>query len=760
MSLWQLVRNISIVRPSPLNTTNQRQRQYILLVLGGAWLAAHLCFWLLPRVFEAWNAQTMDQLFVLRDVVEHLRPAYDDTLVHVDLNDSSRQQLGNFYLNRTQYAQVVHNLTAMHVAVQMHDLIFAEPSNMADDQALIDATAAAGPIYYGLALSLEHRDQTSHAQSTSAASLSYLQQTVWQVVLQGDPRGFYRGTKPLLTFPTLASTSRGLGYLSVKPDHDGVFRRLPLLVRYGDAFYPSFALRGICDYLHVTPEKIVVHPGTHILLQDAQRPDTPTPHNIVIPIDYQGNMLINYVGPWERLKHYHFADILRASQDHSTLAMWTAELAGKIVVIADVATGSSDIGPIPFDANFPLSGLHTNAMHTILTEQFLRELSPAAMFGVEAVLVVGAFVLAWWLSSLWFIPAMLAMVVGYGGFVAVGFVYGHFLAHVIRPLLMLIFAASGITVVRYIAEKKARDFIRRVFGVYVPAELLAQIEPTQVEPALGGKAGVHTAYFTDIASFSSFSEVLSATRVVDLLLEYLTAMTDILQAEHGTLDKYEGDAIVAFFGAPVSLEDHAARALRTALKMQQELARLREQWTREGDKWPDLVKQMRMRIGIHSGEFVTGNMGSRQRMNYTMMGDVVNTAARLEAAAKHYGIYIHCTTHTLELAGPDDFEWRVIDKVKVVGRAEAVETVEIMAQQGQLPPEQAHMRMLYHRGLEFYRQQQWDEALVSFTESEKLEEVFPQRPTTPSRVYIERCKFFKANPPGPAWDGSWTLTSK
>src|SRR5215510_6473091 len=217
MLLWKSVHNIFIVRPSPLNTTNPRLRRYTLLVLGGAWLLAHLCCWLFPQVFEVWNAQTLDQLFVLRDAVESLRPAYDDTLVHVDLDDSSRQQLDHFYLNRTQYAQVVHNLTAMQVAVQMHDVIFAEPSNMADDQALIDATAAAGFIYYGLALTLEHRDQTSHALSTSAASLSYLQQTSWQAVVPGDIREFYRGTKPLLTFPKLASTSRGLGYLSVKP---------------------------------------------------------------------------------------------------------------------------------------------------------------------------------------------------------------------------------------------------------------------------------------------------------------------------------------------------------------------------------------------------------------------------------------------------------------------------------------------------------------------------------------------------------------
>ena len=711
-------------------------------------------------MFESWNAQTLDQLFVLRDAVVPLRPPYDDTLVQVDLDNSSIQRLENFYMNRTQHAQVVRNLAAMRVAIQMYDFIFAAPSNAADDQALIDATAAVGHVYYGLALTLEHGDQTSHAQPASAAYASYLQRTTWPIVVQGDPRGLYRGTKPLLTFPALTSAARGIGYLSVKPDRDGVFRRLPLLVRYGDAFYPSFAFRGICDYLHVPPEKIVVQPGTHIILRDAQRPGATTPRDIVIPIDHHGNMIINYFGPWERIKHYHFADILLASNDRMALEMWKEELAGKIVLIADVSTGSSDIGPIPLDANFPLSGLHTNVMHTILTEQFLRELSTTEMLSIEVLLLVVVFVLSWWLSSLWFVPSMLAVVVGYGGFVAVGFLYSQVISNLIRPLLMLTFATIGTAVSRYMAEKKARDFIRRVFGVYVPAELLAQIEPEQVEPALGGKAGVHTAYFTDIASFSSFSEVLSATALVNLLLEYLTAMTDILQAEKGTLDKYEGDAIVAFFGAPVPLEDHAARALRTALKMQEELARLREKWTSEGDKWPDLVKQMRMRIGIDSGEFVTGNMGSHQRMNYTMMGDVVNTAARLEASAKQYGIYIHCTTNTLELAGAAAFEWRYIDRVKVVGKTAAVETVEIMAYQGRLSADQVQMREIYHQGLALYRQQHWDEAKAKFIESDKLEERFPHRPTTPSRVYVERCDFFKAHPPDKDWDGSWTLTSK
>jgi adenylate cyclase len=169
---------------------------------------------------------------------------------------------------------------------------------------------------------------------------------------------------------------------------------------------------------------------------------------------------------------------------------------------------------------------------------------------------------------------------------------------------------------------------------------------------------------------------------------------------------------------------------------------------------------MRMRIGMSSGDIVTGNMGSTMRMNYTMMGDVVNTAARLEASAKQYGIYIQCTVDTLRLAGRNDFEWRRIDTVRVVGRTEPVETVEIMAPKGQLSEDLSLMRELYHQGLELYRQQKWDEAIAKFMESDKFEEVFPTRPTTPSRVYIERCALFKAKPPGKDWDGVWTLTSK
>ena len=331
---------------------------------------------------------------------------------------------------------------------------------------------------------------------------------------------------------------------------------------------------------------------------------------------------------------------------------------------------------------------------------------------------------------------------------------------VVPGIASIILTYGSIVLYRFVLEQRDKHFLKNTFGTYISPELIDQMYEGKQQPELGGESGIRTAYFTDIASFSAFSEVLTATQLVELLNEYLTAMTDILLEHQGTLDKYEGDAIVAFFGAPIHFEDHAHRACVVALKMQEALAGLREKWASEDEKWPKLIHSMRMRIGINAGDIVTGNMGSRTRMNYTMMGDVVNTAARLEASAKQYGIYIQTTLPTLELAGLDKFEWRYIDKVKVVGKSEAIEAVEIMALPGELPEDQVRMRAIYLEGLELYRNQEWDGAIEKFTASEPLEETFPKRPNTPSRVYIDRCGHFKASPPGSDWDGAWTLTAK
>jgi len=489
-----------------------------------------------------------------------------------------------------------------------------------------------------------------------------------------------------------------------------------------------------------------------------------------IPVDQQGRMVVNHLGPSElhsgettEPRHYLFprysiTDIVKGREDKAPPAAFR----DKMVLVGATALGLSDLRPTPFDTAFPGVETHAAIIDNILRQRFLIVPWWGGWFTTANIVLVGVFLML-------FLPRLGAIrgdsvtaVLGLGN---VGLNYGLFVTQgwqlsLVYPFLTTMVVWGGMTIYHYAVEGKQSRFLRKTFSTYLSPDLVELMVRAGIAPRLGGSSGSRTAYFTDIQSFSSFSEVLSATRLVELLNEYLSAMTDLLVAEGGTLDKYEGDAILAFFGAPIEQPDHAARAVRVALGMQQALAHLRDKWRAEGDKWPDLVHNMRMRIGLSSGDIVVGNMGSTMRMDYTMMGDVVNTAARLEAAAKQYGIYIQCTTETVRLAGPEDFAWRYIDKIRVVGKSEAVETAEIMAYKGQLPPEQVQMRAIYHQGLELYRQQQWDEAIAKFTESEKLEEVFPSRPTTPSRALIEHCEFFKDNPPGPDWDGSWTLISK
>jgi adenylate cyclase len=558
----------------------------------------------------------------------------------------------------------------------------------------------------------------------------------------------------------LSEAAAGCGFFSNIADADGVFRHYPLIVKYRnhveiegeqDYLFAPLGIRLLERYLQGNAIFWIGPAGVEQVGIAGAR------QSYKLPTDAQGNALLNHLGPAGTFPRYSVVDILDRRRQAPAAAF-----AGKIVLVGATAEAAKDLRATPFDPVLPGVELHATIIDNIIRQDYLVKPWWGVLYAGGSVCLLGLVLTVFLprLGALWSgisaaVLLLASAVVNYLLFVGSGLWLS-----VIYPLLATVTVAGGMTLYRYVVEEKDKRFIQKTFATYLSPELIEQMVQSKTEPRLGGSSGSRTAYFTDIASFSSFSEILSATKLVELLNEYLTAMTDLLLAEGGTLDKYEGDAIVAFFGAPIPQQDHAARALRVALGMQRELAQLRHKWTAEGDKWPEIVKQMRMRIGISSGDIVTGNMGSNMRMNYTMTGDVVNTAARLEASAKQYGIYIQCTVETLRLAGLDDFEWRTIDTVRVVGRTEPVETVEIMAPKGQLAEAQSLMRELYHQGLELYRQQKWDEASAKFMESDKFEEVFPKRPTTPSRVYMERCALFKANPPGKDWDGVWTLTSK
>jgi adenylate cyclase len=421
-----------------------------------------------------------------------------------------------------------------------------------------------------------------------------------------------------------------------------------------------------------------------------------------------------------------------------------------------------DIVSVPLDQEYPGVEVHASLMRSLLSNTFITRLSP--WHELFILLLVGLVIgfIAFMLKPL---PgALLSMVSVFAFFIIAMQVFGtqDLWIPIARPIITIVLTFTTVMAYRYITEEKDRKFLQSTFKAYLSPELIDIMYKEKQMPQLGGDEGIRTAYFTDIQGFSTFSEKLgSPTRLVELLNEYLTAMTDILLARYGTLDKYEGDAIIAFFGAPMPMDDHARQACATALDMQSKLGELRHKWMSEGTKWPAIVHEMRMRIGINTGAITTGNMGSAVRMNYTMMGDAVNLAARLESAAKQYGVYTMISQQTCELVR-DFFEVRQVDKITVVGKSEPVVVYELMGHKGQLSPELSRMVEIYSEGLACFYRQDWDGALKHLRESEALEpfrEIAPRRmsPSTKLIGYIEE---FRKNPPPADWNGVMSLTSK
>ncbi len=611
------------------------------ILIVASFIASYLLFWLFPNLFEPWNAQVIDQLFVLRSNSRSLQPAYDSSIVHVDLNDLSIEKLGSFYPSRYHFAQVARNLGTMEVSRQIWDFIFAARSaDHGEDSAFIRGTAQAGNVYFGVAFELARGNPPQDARRISEDRIDYLDSTKWNVVVEGHADDFYQGIKPLTTFTRLADASRGTGFLSIKFDRDGAFRRAPLLVRYGNAFYPSLPFRAVCDYLKVPPEKIIVRPGTSVTLRDAHRPGASS-HDIVIPIDKHGQMVINFIGPWGAMKHLDFADVYKVSDSRADLEDMTDEMKGSFVIVSQVSTGSSDIAPVPTDNNFPLSGLHANVVNTILTESFLTEPGAVQLFVVDFILALIAFVLAYRLPSRWLWVAGVMLLLVYIAGAATLFLYARIILNVVRPALIVAIGIFSTIAYRYINEEKEKVSLRRSFEAYFPPSVVKKImaNPDMIT-AVGQKKEL-TIMFTDIKSFTTYSSTMTPDQIQRMLNEYFGAMVDIVFKYEGTVDKFIGDGLMVFFGDPEPQPDHALRCVRAAIDMQLKCRELKSRWEEEG------LFPLRIRVGINSGPVVVGNMGSARRLSYTALGSDVNLAQRLESNAPVEGILISQRTFDL-----------------------------------------------------------------------------------------------------------------
>jgi adenylate cyclase len=427
-----------------------------------------------------------------------------------------------------------------------------------------------------------------------------------------------------------------------------------------------------------------------------------------------------------------------------------AKLNGKVCVIGRVDSGTTDIGVNPFHGKYLNTGTHGVVLDTIMTNSFITPL-PVYWSVLCALLFVPLVI-----SALSGFKSGLRTILGFAGVLLIGavslslFAVKRIFLSPLAPALAMAGAAIIREAIAFIKSENEKQFIRKAFSTYVSSDVVKELiaDPSRLQ--LGGTKRHMTALFTDIQKFSTISEQLDPEDLVSLLNRYLTAMSNVLLAERGTIDKYEGDAIIAFFGAPLACDDHALRACVSALAMKRIESELNAAILRDNLSPAPLLT----RIGVNTGSMVAGNMGTESKMNYTIMGNAVNLAARLEGVNKQYGAWILASEDTVRETGSLLLA-RKLDRVRVVGINEPVRLYELLDTMENALPRHIKLVAVFHESLSLFENRNWKQAAEGFREALSI-----SAGDKPAQKYLDRCMEFITNPPLDAWDGVYNLTEK
>jgi adenylate cyclase len=701
-------------------------------------LALHWSGWLTIA-----ELKTLDHRFHL--YADPAKAGNDIVLVAVD--EASLEAYGRWPWPRDRHGYVVHYLKQAGAKAVVFDILFLEPDSAAEefDEVFAGEMRAAGNVY--LPFLMQDQNEPSSDSTVSPASLQKPSPDILKkATIALDDQELQPGktlrtyTGPKLPTPLLAQAAHGLGYINLTPDIDGTTRRLPLLARAQNQAFLHIATSVARDILTVD--------------QATLRRRELRLGPVTIPLTAEQEMVIDWNGTLEKLVYpvYPIGAVLRSFTDMQggkPPLLDPGLFRDKIVFVATTAAGTYDLRVTPLSAFAPGVLIHMSALDNILRQ---RHLQPASWWIFAASTLILALATAW---AFMLIPSQRVKPVAIGGLAIAyyGLAVHAFASHglwldlaIPEGALAVSFAATA--TVEYLTEGKQRRQLRTVFDKYMAAEVVDEIMRNPEAIRLGGEKKELSVLFSDIAGFTSISERLDPETLVELLNKYLSAMTDIILRHRGNVNKYLGDGIMAIFGAPRGDPNHASLACFAALDSQSELAKRREQWKAEGQ--PDISA----RIGINSGWLVVGNMGSQARMEYTVMGDTVNLASRLEGANKFYDTLILLGPRTYELAA-QDIEAREIDRMRVKGKKEPVVVFELLARKGGLSAEQHRVIETYLEGLEAYKRRDFKTAAAQFEAALALDPG-----DGPSRVYLGRAKEYFMAPPPEDWDGVYELKSK
>ncbi|MDF1824068.1 MAG: adenylate/guanylate cyclase domain-containing protein [Verrucomicrobiales bacterium] len=730
-------------------------RRSLILLLSPPLVAALISLlWQTDFARELENV-TIDRRFIARSERD---PAPHPEIALVGIGEQSLEKVGRWQdWTRDIHAQFLTALTYRPPKIIAFDLFFPEASkNESQDLAFADALASMHGSMTGMYVQPEEAgtERSIPTDPDLLATLSALPN------FEGDINAVLGGSSADLPIPVIAESSY-TGSVNFPPSEiDGLRREIPLIVRLNDQIYPSLVLQMLMQKADAKPEDVHIYLGREIRVPKAGG------GSWSIPIDQRGLHYLNYRSTARFLITDYIALFLQINKTASG-APWPDELPpieDQIVIVGQSAQGLSDFGPTPYRALDPLFVVQATALDSILREDFITRTSPGLTLGAWLILAWGTMFLLQRAPTLLAILIPAVIVVSFVGIAFAVFTSHSILFPMVLPIAGFVAVHSIMIGDRLAVESKEKKYIRGVFGSYVAPDIVNQIISSGKTPELGGEKVNITVLFSDIQGFSTFSEQLTPEALVELMVEYLSALTDIVTDSGGTLDKYIGDAIDAMFGAPLPLEGHAYKGVMAAIKMQRKQIELDEFWQEENR--PEIIQQMRTRIGLNTGAAVVGNMGSKRRFNYTMMGDNVNLGARCESAAKTYGVYTMITEDTYRAAREvkDDIVYRYLDQIIVQGRTLPVKIYEVFEQANRVSEDSIRCIEIYEEAYRAYLACEWDKAISLFEQSSALEFYQPGRDhgikTNPSLVMIARCEVMKGTPPEENWDGVYRMTTK
>lgn len=501
-----------------------------------------------------------------------------------------------------------------------------------------------------------------------------------------------------------------IGFINLYQDSDGVVR----------SFTPSIS--GIEDYDHFSIAVVGERTGVNPELENTR-------------------MLINYFAEPGGYDYISFYDVYNKNIPRSYFE-------GKIVLIGVTSPVMHDDYTVPIsNKDMPGVEIHANLIQSILTQDYLYYQDDISTLGVIFLFALLAGIILFRFKIYIATILLVAIAIIYIFFSSYYTIYTGIILNILYPLLTIALIYIALVVIYYLTEEKSRKWITSVFGKYVSPVVIENLIKNPESINLGGEKRNITIFFSDIRGFTAISERLEPEDLVHLLNEYLTEMTSIIIKDQGLVDKYMGDAIMAFWGAPLDQPEHAEIACSSSLEMMERLRELQKKWKNED------IPSFDIGIGLNSGDAIVGNMGSSTRFDYTAMGDNVNLASRMEGLNKIYGTNIIITENTYKII-KDKFETRKLDTVKVKGKKKPILIFELLSQKDKLSKKQQDFIKIYEASLELYLKKKWKLAIKSFQSALKITDDHA------SHVFIKRCQEFLKNPPPKDWDGVWEMKTK